>query len=280
MGLPAMSAHSYVEIMKLADKMKRELCGYCGSETPGATKIWICSNCESPVYAGFIGQVKMNKTHMEALEQVNGFISSGDYAKAVEEYEKLANANGDPALLYRLGLLCFSYSNNEIKQIRYDRKGFMEENARHRSLSHAMYSKGGLLLNRAAVSLEAEFKKNAMTPLIAFTLFMIYIKLDNMRSARRVLELIERRGDEYLSAYGKMVFDSQIGDYSGSVHNANELLKPDNFSINAFYYIALALFMNRKYKEAAELLDSLGKRVRNNSVDALLSEVRKAIGLI
>jgi hypothetical protein len=74
-----------------------------------------------------------------------------------------------------------------------------------------------------------------------------------------------------------MVLDAELGKYAETAAHALELLKRDNFSANALYYLSWALFKTGRERDSLHLITALGKQLQSNNIIALTNEIQGAI---
>ncbi len=255
--------------------MNRATCVYCGHENITAGDVWVCNYCEMAMNSANAMSKLGDGTLQESLKAVNGGISAGNFDAALAEYEKLAAKYKEPQFYYREGLICFQQSNAEVEQVRYDRKGFMEENAVHRANASKIESKAKTILYKASVLCQTEMKSGIEDPFLGFAYFMINVKIGNLKTAKDGIAVIDKHGNAYLSGYANMVFSAELGRYWDVIAHANALTKSDMFSPNAYYYIAWALFKLRRHRESMHIVRELEKYIKTGSVYALMHDIQK-----
>jgi tetratricopeptide (TPR) repeat protein len=257
--------------------LKRTPCGYCGNENAAIGDLWICFHCESVNYTSMLG-IKLNDPDLQAsLSKVNGYLSDGELAKATETFDYIASKYKEPQFLYNSGLLYLQYSNSEIAKIRYDRHGFMEENAVFRESGSKLTSRALMILNKASEMCLRELNTGTSHDYMAYTYFIINIKLGKPNEAKRAIDIIEKFNNKYLATYANMVLSAELGKFHETIEYAGAQLKSGQFSANSFYYIAWSLFKLGKFKDSMQIMDALNKQTQNNSVIALTNEIAKAL---
>ncbi len=277
--LPIINTYSYLKMANTLGSIKRIRCGYCGNENAALGGIWICFHCEN-VNDNTVLLMKLNNTDlMDTLEKVNGFLASDNYEQALAMYGEMVAKYKDPCMTYNYGLMHLQYSNYEIASIRYDRKGFMEENAMHREKGDALASRAKLVLNRASVECQKKIDTENTEGLWYYTLFIINIKLHRMKTAMRAMDKVKDYSNEYLNSYCRMIFNAETGNYYNVAKSSVELLGKGQFSPNALYYVSWTLFKAGRLKDSLVLITALDKQLQNSSTVALKEEVEKAMVL-
>jgi hypothetical protein len=273
---PKLDINMYIALLKNASKRTAAMCIYCGNENVAATDPWICAFCENAIYAGVAEAALKNKALMKGLESINGYVENNDYKSAADGYNAIIEKNGMPQYLYAAALVNIAYSNDDVAKIRYDRHGFMEENAELRIEASKLMSNAKLLLNRAIFRV-ASMSGTSMTPDLAFTAFMCAIKSGNLRAARTYSDYL--KGVQHLSDYAGMVMSAELGNFDDLYLYANKLLGNKTFVPGAAYYIAWGLFKQRRYNESSKLLEKLLPVAGSRSAAALLKDIERAKSL-
>ncbi len=276
MRFPLVSVGGYVRLIGQLGSVQRTMCCYCGNENVASGDYWICFHCESVNRATLLSMKLNDQGLVSTLLEVNRYLLGNEYLNAINEYQKLVARYNEPEMLYNTGLIYMQYSNYQVSLIRYDRKGFMEENSLYREEASALASKAKLILNKASAMCQAKIKENGRNEFIDHTIFMINIKLGRLKSAIVALDSQENHNNEFLVNYEHMVLSAETKDYAATASYATKLLQKGMFSANAFYYIAWALFKTGRSKEALELLSALGKELQGGNVLALAQEIQKA----
>jgi len=266
-------AGKYLRILGSVAQNRRQACEYCGNETLTITNPWFCSYCESLLFESTQSVRVRDAALTNGLDAVNGFIDTGEYGKAVDAYSKIILNYNEPAFHYRYALLHIAYSNSEVSKIRYDREGFMEENAALREHASLLVSDAKRIFNHAIAMCRKESGKGSLTPVGKHIEFMSYVKLGRLRSAKGALERMQQ-GSLYLYKYAEMVLDAEMGNSGGALAAADWLLRRDTFSINALYYVALAALRSNQPREAQRILEGLGAFVKSPAIGALVGEAR------
>ncbi len=254
-------------------------CTYCGAET-AAAGAGICSECESPIY---YTRDELQGSSPDLVEKVNGIRqleASGKYGEAAAAYDALVTANpDDPNMLYAAGAFYLRYSNNEIRLIRYDLPGFMEQNPVHRVQASQLVIKAKIIFNKAVYVSEGRAAKGGFPARDTYIEFMAQIKMMHLREANALRERLGGLGDAFLARYADLVFNASAENYDYVMQHAAELLSGQPFSLNAAFYLALALFKKKRYADSAALLNVLRGRLSTSNVGELLNEIATAKSL-
>ena len=269
-----MDAKGYVSAL---DEFRKSaimlICEYCGTQTPSAGDICLCFNCESMVITTRAILERRDHTLVDTLDSINKNINDMNYEAAVPLYEKLIADRKDPSLMYAAAILYLKYSNYEITQIGYAKIGFMEENTIHRDKGAKLASTAKKLLTKSISVANAEIAKGNMPLSLVYNRFLAQIKMGGVKGAKESIELLQKTGNEYIYNYASMVFESRMEHYDNALKIADKLTDQKSFSVNAFYYIGLALFKKRKIKDAKMVLEELNVTLKNNNLEALLFEI-------
>lgn len=262
--------------MELAEKSGRHTtCNYCGADTLIVGRAGICSCCELPI-ASDTAAVHGGAQAQPDIAKVKELVEANDYDGAANAYDALYKESKDPAYLYAEALLRIRQSNAQISGIRYDRRGFMEENAIMRDNAAKFASAARGLLNDA-ISACSIYLDEERPPISALYLsFICHIKLSNLREASVLAERINGI-DGYLGAYSRMLLEINLLEPGPALKDAELLLKPDSFSINALFYIAMALFDTKRYGESKAVIEMLQQHMQNGQTMALANEIDAAM---
>ena len=271
--MPRINVNAYVRGIASLSNAKRQACGYCGNENAAASNVWVCAYCESANFLSTLSLKQSDEALMGALSNAIGAMIDDDYEAAAAEYDKIAVRSPDPQTLYGQAVFYFAYSNNEVASIRYDRPGFMEENAMHREKASAMHSKALRILSKVSYLCDKSAKEAHMDAALGFTFFMASVKMGDLKTARRAIDIIEVYGNTFLGSYARMVFGAELGQYADVVVHAQELLKADNFSPNAYYYTAWALFKYGRANDARRMFRALEGQIQSNSISAMVERL-------
>ena len=270
-----MDVNRYVKILdSMGASASNLMCRSCGLITPSIGQLGICHNCESAISMGRDMLVKRSPDLVAALDDINAKLDANMYDEALAAYDELIKKDAEPSLVYAEALAYSRRSNYEVAQISYDRPGFMEENAEHRGNAARYAATARMLFNKAASQCRAALA-GGESPSSRYTAFMSYVKLGDYKAARAMLGEMADSGNDYVHEYAAMVFCSATGRFDEMLGHAEELTKPGSFSINAFFYIALALLKNHDKKQALRLLGALKKHVDSDAIRALDGEASK-----
>lgn len=248
------------------------MCEYCGTETPSIGSMCICSNCECLVTTGRAVLEKKDHLLLDALDRINASVSEDKYDDAVSVYTSLIAEKKLPMLMYAAAIMYMKYSNYEITKIGYMHSGFMEENTLHRDKAAKLVSSAKRLLTKSISISNAEIKGGGSFDMI-YGRFLAQIKMGSIKGAKNSMDMLEKAGNEYVYDYARMVFESRMEKYDSVMKSAEALMSNERFSVNAFYYIGLALFKKRRVKEARQVLQPLEGLLKSSNLDALLFEV-------
>ncbi|MGI0100866.1 MAG: hypothetical protein ACREBH_04090 [Candidatus Micrarchaeaceae archaeon] len=249
------------------------MCEYCGTETLGMGDMCMCSNCESMVLTDRSTLQAKDAVLLDSLDSISKLIGDSSYKEAMEIYDKMIAERNEPSLMYAAAVALFRYSNYEIMQINYMSKGFMDENAIHRSNASKLISSAKKLLAKS-ISIANKEIAGGIAPLnLLYNRFLSQVKMGNSKGAKESLDALIKSNNEYVSTYSSMLFESYIGRYGNVVEIADKLTTEKSFSVNAFYYIGLALFKTRDAGGAKKILYALRESLKSDSLDALILEV-------
>lgn len=249
------------------------MCGYCGAETVALGGIGMCSNCENMINLSRDTIESVDPALASSLGSIITAMASNDFDSVDKSYDALLAEKRSPQLLYASALARIKHSNYEISQIRYDRKGFMEENAVHRSNASKLMSAARRMLTKGAYMSKSTVSKGESSPAVAFSLFLSQLKLGNMRGARYALKLLGKTGDEYSLAYANMLFASSMRKYKEADKYAFKLTTPQSFSINAFFYMAFSMFKRHAFGDARTLLSGISGFIKSSNPELLLEAI-------
>jgi tetratricopeptide (TPR) repeat protein len=269
-----MSTKEYVKILENSKKLSTPLmCEYCGVETASIGAICMCSNCESMVITSRSAIEKKDHMLLDALDGINSSISNQKYDDAISVYDKLVAERKEPRMMYAAAIAHLKYSNYEITQIGYMRQGFMDENTLHRDKAAKLASSAKRLLTKSISLSKAEIAKGNTSIDLVYNRFLAQIKIGSKKGAKDSAAMLGKSGNKYASDYAAMVFESSMERYDNAMNAADELTKTGSFSVNAFYYIGLALFKKGKPKDAKLILQSLNSILKSSNLEALIFEI-------
>ena len=150
-----------------------------------------------------------------------------------------------PLTFMYAALTNIKYSNHEISQINYNKPGFMEDNTVHREKSAKLISASKKLSRRHKESKgRARPGRNASVRHDLYSCSCWQMKLGRIRAQRTALDLLDAHQDGNIRL---QVRTDGIQRQNGEIRQRAEallrtLMKKESFSVNAFYYTALALF--------------------------------------
>ncbi len=260
----------YVRLLERAAAGQISKCVYCGNENRTVNDTWICTVCENINYAGTLRDPNL----FPALDNVNQLIDERKYDEALAAYEKIMSQYNEPAYIYRYALLIMEQSNYEVSCIRYDRPGFMEENAVHRERASALHSKWKRIMNKALVACNDEIANAGGNQFLAYTLFILAIKLGKPKTAKRAIGIQERYNTPSVVAYENMVLSAELGLPHDTEKAAAELIRTMSFPLNAFYYLTWSMVKLGQYQDAAGMSARLSIYIQNDSLRALMQAIK------
>ena len=264
------NAQQYVRLLERAAAGKVAKCAYCGNENRTVNDTWICTICENINYAGTLSDPNL----FPSLDHVNQLIDERKYDEALAEYGKIMSQYNEPAYIYRYALLLMEQSNYEVERIRYDRQGFMEENAAHREKASVLYSKSKRIMSKALVICDDEIKNVGGNQFLTYTMFILAIKLGKPKTAKRAIELQGRYSTPSIVAYENMVLSAELDSPQDTAKSAAALLASMSFPLNAFYYLTWSLVKTGQYRDAAALSARLSIYIQSSSLRALMQTIK------
>jgi pentatricopeptide repeat protein len=268
-----MDAAKSMRLLKVIERSGAKLiCTCCGVETLSVGNIGICSNCESMIDTDRKSLLSSNPELVGNLDAIRKAIANNDFESALSIYGRMRSEGEEPSLLYAEALACIGYSNRETSRISYDRKGFMEENASFRKKGSELASKAKLLMEKAIRLATDDIDKGNASMDIMYTLFLLQAKLGAMKGAYYMLHELDRvKG--YTSEYANLVFNASMGRYNDVIKHADVMATGNQLPLNAFYYIAFALFKKGRITDSMKLLGELQQLTANPNVGLLLKEI-------
>ena len=245
-------------------------CPYCGATTRSVTDAFFCSGCE-----GFVPSAKaLSQEETKRASEIRALVKNNNFAQAEQAYESAGDYLSNPYLAYAEALACIAESNYEESQINYALGGFMEENTTHRRNSHAAFSKARLLFTKSIYSAKKSIEGGSEIVNYLHAMFMSYVRLDDLKAADSVLKKTQKL-DTLVSEYESMVLDSSTGNYTSAAEHAEKLLSKEAFVVNAAYYLAHADFKMKRSKDSLSLLEAFPGKADNDTVLALINEIKK-----
>ena len=264
--------------MKLLANVERSgtklICTYCGVETLSIGDIGICSNCESMISTDRKSLMGTYPELVGHLDDIRKSMGNNDFESAMSIYDKMTSGSEDPSLLYAEALACIGYSNYEISRISYDRKGFMEENSVHRKKGSELASKAKMLMAKAVRLATDDIGKGSASTGLVYALFLLQVKLGAMKGAGYMLHELSRTGG-LVPGYADLVFNSSMRRYDDVIGHADAMSAGNQLPLNAFYYVAFAMFKKGEITDSAKLLEYLQRLMPNPNIGLLLEEIRK-----
>ncbi len=247
-------------------------CTYCGVETICLGGTGFCSNCEQRL--SYTGEQfgAANPEICASITSVAQMLRNMEYDKAASVYDGIAASNRDSGYLYAAAVARILHSNHKISLIRYDRQGFMEQNAEFRNDAAALAAEAKALLAQIIAREAQESSPRGM-----YTLFLAHLKLRQMRAANALLERLRLAGDQLASGYAAMLLESALGRYDKALEAAERLVSAESFSINAVFYAARAFYNLRNYAMAGWLTRLALPYMASRAPQYLLADI-KALG--
>ena len=102
--------------------------------------------------------------------------------------------------------------------------------------------------------------------------FLCELKLGRLKASKSSLISLQKLGNLYVYYYASMMFEARMENYDELIKMAGNLTEGEFFSVNALYYVGLALFKKHNYADAKELLEVVNKFLKSDNVAALLFE--------
>ncbi|MGD0729032.1 MAG: hypothetical protein ABR981_03070 [Candidatus Micrarchaeaceae archaeon] len=258
------------------------ICDYCGVETLSIGDIGICSNCECIITTSKQNLEGTDHLLLGSLNSILENTAKSNYGAVVETYNGLIAERKLPQFLYAAALSHIKYSNHEITLINYLKPGFMDDNTVHRNNAAKLASSAKKLLTKAIKMAKDELAESKGSMNLQYTLFLAQLKMNMLRASKSSLDELKKLAsdttqginNEYVYNYASMIFEAKREKYDSVTKIAKSLMLRESFSINAYYYTALAFFKERKLADAKALLDLLNNKIsRNESLEALSFEV-------
>lgn len=263
------------EYRRLLDAAKRShqpvVCPYCGEETLSGGGTTFCSNCEC-LLAQAEGAA-IPKSH-EALDQIRSASAKGDYDTILYTYTELEKVSPIPQLWYCHGLAYVEYSNSFVVSIRYDRPGFMEENARLRDNSFKMLAEAKRMFAKAAYHSEKAISDGNMAVELRHTMFLCLLRIGEPRRARQVMDGYVIGTPAALTGYSDLLLYLSSMEYRQASAIAEKLARAEDAPINAFYYLAFLAFKSGRPKDALLMIDALEGVIDPVKLQRLAAEIR------
>lgn len=275
-----MDTRGYVAILQESKRAAGSLmCQYCGVETLALGDTCMCSNCESMVTT--TRAMLQNKDHvlLDTLDSINRNLGDMKYDVAMPLYDRLVLDRKDPSIMYAAAIAYLKYSNYEIMQIGYAKTGFMEDNTIHRDKAAKLASSAKRLITKSISLANAEISKGNGSLNLVYNRFLAQVKIGSLRGAKDSLGLLQKMDNEYAYGYANMVFEARMERYDNALKIAETLTTQKSFSINAFYYIGLALFKKGKIKEAKTVLGALNGILKSSNLEALIFEINAQLSI-
>lgn len=248
-----MSIYHTAKAFKLPEY--KAICTYCSTEYLCADGHYsICPLCESIVISG--EESSLDPASAAKLGSISGSIAKGSYLEAVENAEQLCSSQ-DPKVLYALASLYRSLSDITYLDVDYTMKAFMERNAdnrndepkRNRYNAMHLESRNRECLHKSIETIELSKAPDEGS---IFIKAMAEIKLK--RYARASIILDKQLDASLAFKYARMVLATETNGKDAEKRITGMLL---GMEVNAVFYAARHLAMNREFDNAAKLIDIL-----------------------
>ncbi len=236
----------------------------------------MCTNCESVAYYDSASLSTKDPALAVSLEVIEGATVEGRYDDAIIEYEKLDQYEDDPLFLYAKALAYIRYSNSESANVRYDRPGFMEDNATLMERSLGLASIAKELLAKAIYLARREKAEGNNSSNNLYALILAQLKSGDLRGAKYSLDEMGKINTSLIYSYAYTLFEARLGNYKRVMERADAIIRSDEVIVNAFFYAGLAMFKLGMREDAKKLLNSISTMIANDSASALIEEIRAA----
>ncbi len=276
--MPMRNGSYYVSLLH-DFKGRRVMCEFCGTETASESDLCICSGCECLASSSREGLEAKDHELLGALDSIRKSTESKDFAAAAAAYDALTVSRKVVQLDYAAAVAYIRASNSELTEINYMKEGFMEDNPKHRVKSEKLMLSAKNLLARAIATAESEMAKGEASTGSMYGRFLSMLKMDMGRGASQAAKELEKSGNKFVSGYANMLLLSHKGDYRNLLASAEEFTRKGNFSTNAFYYVAYALFRLGKAKDAKAVMEALKGLMSNVNSEALLFEIDASLSI-
>ena len=271
-----MAEDYYIGAMERFLKVSRRLyCRYCGAESLAIGHFGICRVCEAPLSQRKAEVSASDHSIVESGDAIWGAISKGDMAAALTTVDARIGAHEEPGFLIAGGLFYIRASNEELKKIRYDLDGFMEENAVHRENSEKMMLNAKTLLNKA-VKLSEKHIGNEGGMAMSYLPFLAELKLGHLKGAMHYMKGIKADENIYLKDYAQMLLHAHMKKGEPLMEHCDRMIRDGKVGLNLFYYIGYALFLKKAYSDSKAVLARLSRIGGIEAADMLIEDMEKA----
>ena len=264
-------------IERFCSRAKKLYCPYCGTESLAFGHFGICRTCEAPLSQRKADVSASDNALVAANAQIAKLYSGGDAEKAAAALDAKLSTHSEPGFLLAAGLFYIRYSNDELKKIRYDLDGFMEENAVHRENAEKLMLHAKMLLNHSVKAAE----KNAAggeSMSMNYIPFLAEIKLGHAKGAEYYLGRIKNDENVYLKDYAEIVMHAHAKKPESLLEHCDRMIRDGKVNFNVFYYIGYALFMKKAYADARTVLEYLVKVGELDTAKILLTDMDRLYG--
>ena len=269
-----MDINEYLDGLKSFEVSNRKvLCKYCGSKTRTRGRICVCSNCE--LINTFMQKNALDSELVQWLEQYNEFIEDENYPFAINIYNQIIGIYKTQEYFYVHGINYIKYSNFMVDRIRYDRDGFMEENAAYKKASNEIYYNARLFFYKSMNIVDAQMKSGSSDMIeLLYSRLLVQIKIGDMRGASDSLERMALSENKYLYDYSNILFNDACNNPKIVLNYIDIMIdNNDDYPITIFYYLAKSLYKNKDYKNADIIIKSLSKLIYGKSILQLSKNV-------
>ena len=262
---------------RFCSRAKKLYCLYCGTESLAFGHFGICRACEAPLSQRKADVSASDNALVAANAQINKLCAKGDLEKAAEALDTKLSAHSEPGFLLAAGLFYIRYSNDELKKIRYDLDGFMEDNAVHRENSEKLMLHAKMLLNHSVKAAEKHAAEEGGMSM-EYIPFLAEIKLGHVKGAEYHLGRIKRDENTYLKDYAEIVMHAHMKKAESLLEHCDRMIRDGKVNLNLFYYIGYALFLKKAYADARMVLEYLSKVGDLDAAKILLSDMDRLYG--
>ena len=262
---------------RFCSRAKRLYCPYCGSESLAFAHFGICRTCEAPLSQRKADVSASDNALVAANAQIAKLYSDGDAEKAAAALDAKLSSHAEPGFLLAAGLFYIRYSNDELKKIRYDLDGFMEENAMHRENAEKLMLHAKMLLNHSIKTAEKHDADGGGMSM-NYIPFLAEIKLGHIKGAEYHLGRIRRDENVYLKDYAEIVMHAHTKKAESLLEHCDRMIRDGKVNLNLFYYIGYALFLKRSYADARTVLEYLVKVGDIDTAKMLLMDMDRLYG--
>jgi hypothetical protein len=232
-------------------------CGYCGNEIDSYSEVAMCHFCE--LYTtNIITHLNEEQQHIkELIDNRNKAFIEQKWQDAFN-FAKEIDISNDPAILYGNALFYWTFSDYLYHNINYGIEGYMEPNSNAREKSLIVISQSKTLIyktiNICNLQLKEGYHKDT-----AYLKVIAECKMSRFVNAKKTLDLINQKEDNNspIVQYANMVYYTGIKDKSKALIYIDKLVENQ---LNAFYYLAKILVLDKKIDDAKRILEIVAKK--------------------